>query len=90
MARHATSPGPNSLPKVSFAKVTDEYSTQPAGVADLQARSYGCEYVFLFIYCTLNIALDNDGSNFRRPEHYIRYIGNQLFLLTADQLFNVL
>ncbi|KAI0091425.1 hypothetical protein BDY19DRAFT_930368 [Irpex rosettiformis] len=58
MARRATSPGPNSLPKVSFTKVTDEYSSQPAGVADLQARSYGY----------------NDGSNFRKPEYYIRYI----------------
>ncbi|KAI0339583.1 hypothetical protein BDW22DRAFT_1454969 [Trametopsis cervina] len=54
MARGASPP----LPKVSFTKVHDEFWSQPAGVADLQARSYGY----------------NDGSNFRRPEHYIRYI----------------
>ncbi|KAI0047385.1 hypothetical protein FA95DRAFT_1589126 [Auriscalpium vulgare] len=49
---------PAQLPKVSFTKVSDEASTQPAGVHDMQARSYGY----------------NDIVDFRRPEHYVRYI----------------
>lgn len=44
MARGAqTSPVIVALPKVSFEKIQDEVSTQPGGVHDLQARSYGCE-----------------------------------------------
>ncbi|EPQ56227.1 hypothetical protein GLOTRDRAFT_105199 [Gloeophyllum trabeum ATCC 11539] len=56
MAR-GVSPGPPPLPKPSFVKV-DEDSTQPTGVHDQQARSYGY----------------NDFSDFKRPEHYIRHI----------------
>lgn len=59
MARGArTSPVAVALPKVSFEKIQDEVSTQPGGVHDLQARSYGY----------------NDFSEFRRPDHYIRHI----------------
>ncbi|KAI0683939.1 hypothetical protein BC835DRAFT_1392543 [Cytidiella melzeri] len=59
MARGGTSPAPSTLPKVKFTKVDDdEFSSQPAGVSDTQARSYGY----------------NDGASFKRPEHYIRYI----------------
>ncbi|KAI0924329.1 hypothetical protein AcW1_006473 [Taiwanofungus camphoratus] len=58
MGRGLASPGPTPLPKVSFMKVYDDASTQPTGVHDLQARSYGY----------------NDFSEFKRPEHYIRYI----------------
>ncbi|PSR93891.1 hypothetical protein PHLCEN_2v4584 [Hermanssonia centrifuga] len=58
MARGGTSPTPTLLPKVSFTRVQDELSTQPSGVHDQSSRSYGY----------------NDGSDFRRPEHYIRYI----------------
>ncbi|TDL26735.1 hypothetical protein BD410DRAFT_783848 [Rickenella mellea] len=57
MARGAPSPAP-ALPKVSFVKIDDESLTEPAGVPDQQARSYGY----------------NDGSHFHRPEPYIRYI----------------
>ncbi|KAI6112894.1 PHD-zinc-finger like domain-containing protein [Pisolithus sp. B1] len=46
------------LPKVSFEIVQNDDSTQPAGVHDLQARSYGY----------------NDFSEFQKPDHYIRYI----------------
>ncbi|KAG2103066.1 PHD-zinc-finger like domain-containing protein [Suillus discolor] len=46
------------LPKVSFIIVQDDDINQPAGVHDLQARSYGY----------------NDFTEFLRPDHYIRYI----------------
>ncbi|KAF9454408.1 hypothetical protein P691DRAFT_770607 [Macrolepiota fuliginosa MF-IS2] len=52
------SPVVSSLPKVVFEKIEDDVSTQPGGVHDLQARSYGY----------------NDFSDFMRPEHYIRHI----------------
>ncbi|CAL1713966.1 unnamed protein product [Somion occarium] len=58
MARGVTTPAPTQLPKVSFVKVQDDFLTQPTGVHDQQARSYGY----------------NDSSDFIRPEHYIRYI----------------
>ncbi|KAH8110728.1 hypothetical protein DFH11DRAFT_1618277 [Phellopilus nigrolimitatus] len=57
MARGGHSPAP-AIPKVSFTKVEDDASTQPAGVHDQQARSYGY----------------NDFSTFQRPDHYLRYI----------------
>ncbi|TFK48530.1 hypothetical protein OE88DRAFT_1634784 [Heliocybe sulcata] len=57
MARGA-SPGPGALPKPSFVRVQGDTSTQPTGVHDQQARSYGY----------------NDFSDFKRPEHYIRHI----------------
>jgi NuA3 HAT complex component NTO1 len=31
-----------ALPKVSFQKIEDDVSTQPSGVHDGQARSFGC------------------------------------------------
>ncbi|KAH9945753.1 PHD-zinc-finger like domain-containing protein [Amylocystis lapponica] len=58
MARGPASPVPSPLPKVSFVQITDDVATKPSGVTDLWARSYGY----------------NDFSDFRRPEHYIRYI----------------
>ncbi|KAF8899172.1 PHD-zinc-finger like domain-containing protein [Infundibulicybe gibba] len=58
MARGHGSPTSVSLPKVSFEEIRDDVSTQPGGVHDLQARSYGY----------------NDFSEFRRPDHYIRHI----------------
>ncbi|THH02990.1 hypothetical protein EW145_g6627 [Phellinidium pouzarii] len=57
MARGGHSPMP-VIPKVSFTKIEDDASTQPAGVHDQQARSYGY----------------NDFSTFQRPEHYLRHI----------------
>ena len=79
MARGVASPAPTPLPKVSFVKVEDDLSTQPQGVHDQQQRSYGCEYSFL---SKLNrhsraswLYADNDFSEFKRPDHYIRYIG---------------
>lgn len=44
MGRGLKSPEQTQLPKVSFEIVTDDDSTQPAGVHDLQARSYGCTF----------------------------------------------
>ncbi|EGN97037.1 hypothetical protein SERLA73DRAFT_58213 [Serpula lacrymans var. lacrymans S7.3] len=59
MARGVESPATQTpLPKVSFVVVQNDGSTQPAGIHDLQARSYGY----------------NDFSEFQKPEHYIRYI----------------
>ncbi|KAJ7626344.1 bromodomain and PHD finger-containing protein 3 [Mycena polygramma] len=46
------------LPKVSFQKIEDDISTQPSGVHDSQARSFGY----------------NDFSDFYRPDQYIRHI----------------
>ncbi|KAG2075522.1 hypothetical protein BDR04DRAFT_1091014 [Suillus decipiens] len=59
MTRGFKSPAAQApLPKVSFIIVQDEDINQPAGVHDLQARSYGY----------------NDFNEFQRPDHYIRYI----------------
>ncbi|KAF7370922.1 Bromodomain and phd finger-containing protein 3 [Mycena sanguinolenta] len=61
MARggHAdTVAAPPALPKVSFQKIEDDVSTQPSGVHDGQARSFGY----------------NDFSDFTRPDQYIRHI----------------
>ncbi|KAH6915692.1 bromodomain and PHD finger-containing protein 3 [Coprinopsis sp. MPI-PUGE-AT-0042] len=59
MARTARpSPGPAALPKVQFEKIKDDVSTQPNGVHDGQARSFGY----------------NDFSDFTRPDYYIRHI----------------
>ncbi|KAG6335068.1 hypothetical protein ID866_4028 [Astraeus odoratus] len=58
MTRGLKYPQQTQLPKVSFTIVEDDVSTQPAGVHDLQARSYGY----------------NDFSEFQKPDHYIRYI----------------
>ncbi|OAX40317.1 hypothetical protein K503DRAFT_864713 [Rhizopogon vinicolor AM-OR11-026] len=59
MARGFKSPALQApLPKVSFVIVRDDDINQPAGVHDLQARSYGY----------------NDFSEFQKPDHYIRYI----------------
>ncbi|KZT68710.1 hypothetical protein DAEQUDRAFT_692123 [Daedalea quercina L-15889] len=52
------SPGPSPLPKISFSKVQDDFASYPSGVHDQQMRSFGY----------------NDFSEFKRPEHYIRYI----------------
>ncbi|KIY51905.1 hypothetical protein FISHEDRAFT_70399 [Fistulina hepatica ATCC 64428] len=46
------------LPRASFQKVEDDESTHPTAVADRTARSIA----------------DNDGSEFYRPEYYIRFI----------------
>ena len=42
MARGVASPAPNPLPKVSFVKVTDEFTQKQKGVHDGTARAYGC------------------------------------------------
>ena len=43
MARNGrSSPTAPVLPRVVFEKIEDD-STQPGGVHDLQARSYGCK-----------------------------------------------
>ncbi|KAJ6624860.1 hypothetical protein B0H10DRAFT_2004445 [Mycena sp. CBHHK59/15] len=47
-----------ALPKVSFQKIEDDVSTQPSGVHDGQARTFGY----------------NDFSEFHRPDQYIRHI----------------
>ncbi|KAJ7849983.1 bromodomain and PHD finger-containing protein 3 [Mycena olivaceomarginata] len=53
-----TVPAAPPLPKVSFQKIEDDVSTQPSGVHDGQARSFGY----------------NDFSDFTRPDQYIRHI----------------
>ncbi|KAJ7156890.1 bromodomain and PHD finger-containing protein 3 [Mycena crocata] len=58
MARGQVSPVAPPLPKVSFQKIEDDVSTQPSGVHDGQARSFGY----------------NDFSEFHRPDQYIRHI----------------
>ncbi|KAH9987165.1 PHD-zinc-finger like domain-containing protein [Russula compacta] len=58
MARGVASPGPATLPRVSFVKVVGENPATRTGVHDNQQRSYGY----------------NDFSLFERPQHYIRYI----------------
>ncbi|KAJ3538799.1 hypothetical protein NM688_g6469 [Phlebia brevispora] len=58
MARGGASPAPPALPVVSFTKAEDEFSSKRLSVPEQPIRSYGY----------------NDGSNFQRPEHYIRYI----------------
>ncbi|CCM01322.1 uncharacterized protein FIBRA_03371 [Fibroporia radiculosa] len=65
MARGPASPPPTPLPKVSFMKVQDEFSSYPMGVHDAQAKTYGY----------------NELTDFKRPEHYIRYIGMVDFML---------
>ncbi|EAU90763.2 bromodomain and PHD finger-containing protein 3 [Coprinopsis cinerea okayama7 len=52
------SPGPAVIPKAEFEKIKDDVSTQPNGVHDGQARSFGY----------------NDFSDFTRPDYYIRHI----------------
>ncbi|KAF7289416.1 Bromodomain-containing protein [Mycena chlorophos] len=49
---------PPLLPTVSFQKIENDASTQPSGVSDGQARSFGY----------------NDFSEFNRPDQYIRHI----------------
>lgn len=45
MARGPLSPAaPVPLPKVSFVKVQEDKLTNPGGVHDGQARSYGCAF----------------------------------------------
>ncbi|RPD57252.1 hypothetical protein L226DRAFT_614349 [Lentinus tigrinus ALCF2SS1-7] len=58
MARGVSSPAPNPLPRVSFVKVSDEVNQKNPGVHDNVSKTYGY----------------NDGSEFQRPEYYIRYI----------------
>lgn len=51
----------SSLPKVSFRKIPTNEAEQllvPAGVQDQQHISFGF----------------NDGSDFEKPEHYLRYV----------------
>lgn len=42
MARGVASPGPPTLPRVSFIKVVGENPATRTGVHDNQQRSYGC------------------------------------------------
>ncbi|KAI0079413.1 hypothetical protein K474DRAFT_1705699 [Panus rudis PR-1116 ss-1] len=60
MARgESAAPTQINLPKVVFTRIDDDYGKLPAGVQhDYQMRAYGF----------------NDGSDFDRPDHYIRYI----------------
>jgi len=80
MARGFKSPALQApLPKVSFVIVRDDDINQPAGVHDLQARSYGCMTHTGTVKLTLtNRFLDNDFSEFQKPDHYIRYIGERV------------
>lgn len=70
-----SSPAVHSLPKVVYEKIEDDVSTQPGGVHDLQARSYGCKCLKLSHRALIDGGVDNDFSDFVRPEHYIRHLG---------------
>lgn len=74
-----SSPSIVALPKALFNKIEEDDSTQPGGVHDLQARSYGCQYRSLVLCSDTDGGVDNDFSDFVRPEHYIRHIGEFLF-----------
>jgi hypothetical protein len=68
------------LPKVSFVKIDDDTFSKPAGVAENAVRGFGCECISFYLICRFQgisrvCASDNDGSEFQRPEHYIRYSG---------------
>lgn len=67
------------LPKVSFVKVDDDSLSKPAGVGENMARGFGCEHVSLCLHLVsgdhARFHPDNDGSEFQRPEHYIRHSG---------------
>lgn len=80
MARGFKSPAVQApLPKVSFVIVQDDDINQPAGVHDLQARSYGCMWrTSVFNPLSLIALLDNDFSEFQKPDHYIRHIGEHV------------
>ncbi|CAK5267199.1 unnamed protein product [Mycena citricolor] len=58
--RAQTTPTPTQvfLPKAEFRRIEDDVSTQPSGVHDKQAQSFGY----------------NDFSEFERPDLYIRHI----------------
>jgi len=45
-------PAAPMLPRVEFEKIEDN-STQPGGVHDLQARSYGCKLLQYSLNCVL-------------------------------------
>jgi hypothetical protein len=77
MARGHTSPAATvtALPKVSFQKIEDDVSTQPSGVHDGQARSFGCTSSAGRPTPRLTKHVDNDFSDFHRPDQYIRHIG---------------
>lgn len=53
MGRNGRSPpAAPMLPRVEFEKIEDN-STQPGGVHDLQARSYGCTRLEYILDCVL-------------------------------------
>ena len=67
------------LPRVSFVKIDDDALSKPAGVSDNAVRGFGCETISLILWAISRVsALDNDGSEFQRPEHYIRYSGRHV------------
>ena len=73
------------LPKVYFIKIDDETLSKPAGVADNTVRGFGCECIpFMFWAISRVSGSDNDGSEFQRPEHYIRYSGRRFFSLMPE------
>lgn len=78
------------LPKVSFVKIDDETLSKPAGVSDNTVRGFGCECVYFVLWAISRVsASDNDGSEFQRPEHYIRYSGRQVVSLDIPDLANI-
>jgi hypothetical protein len=67
-----------ALPKVSFQKIDDDGSTQPSGVHDGQARTFGCTFLAAAWVTLSSSTADNDFSEFHRPDQYIRHIGEFL------------
>jgi len=90
MARGVEAVAP--LPKVSFVKIDDDTLSKPAGVADNTARGFGCAFVSFAggprVISRVR-ALDNDGSEFQRPDHYIRYSGRMVVPCGLRNLTNV-
>ncbi|CAA7265243.1 unnamed protein product [Cyclocybe aegerita] len=68
---HPPSPAASALPKVEFEIAKDDVMKLPAGVHEAAPRAYGFFGKELTYAC---IGADNDFSEFRRPDHYIRHI----------------
>jgi hypothetical protein len=63
---------------VSFQKIEDELSAQPSGVHDRQARSFPCTSFTGPLTPDLTNHIDNDFSEFHRPDQYILQTGDAL------------
>ncbi|RXK35381.1 hypothetical protein M231_07371 [Tremella mesenterica] len=62
----------HQLPKVSFRIVNEQVG--PKSIPSEQIRHYGCVSPSDLTWREYLLMIDTDGSDFERPEHYIRYI----------------